>query len=142
VPPPGSRVAGCVACGRTTFAGEDSRLPLCERCALDPDERVRDRETGDLLVVAATRDRRADEVEIEAADCTVAAYPTNREYDPGEPVIEATYPGGERRYAYPLSRLDPRVGVGRVRSVGTMGSRPSAGQTTLVDGRNGLERAG
>jgi hypothetical protein len=142
VPPPGSRVAGCVACGRATFAGEDRRVPLCVRGALDPDERVRDRETGDLLVVAATRDRRADEVEIEAADCTVAAYPTNREYDPGEPVVEATYPGGERRYAYPLSRLDPRVGVGRVRSVGTMGSRPSAGQTTLVDGRNGLERAG
>jgi hypothetical protein len=142
VPPPGSRVAGCVACGRETFAPEGRRLPLCERCALDPGERVRDRETRDLLVVSGTTDCRADEVEIEAADCTVAAYPTNQEYDPGEPVVEATYPSGERRYAYPLSRLDPRVGVGRGRSVGPPESRLPAGQATLSDGRSELEPAG
>jgi hypothetical protein len=85
---------------------------------------------------------RADEVEIAAAGCTVAAYPTNQEYDPGEPVVEATYPSGERRYAYPLSRLDPRVGVGRGRSVGPPESRLPAGQATLSDGRSELEPAG
>ncbi|HET7325437.1 MAG TPA: SWIM zinc finger family protein, partial [Halococcus sp.] len=64
VPPPGFRAADCLDCGRETFVSEDIRLPLCEYCGFDSGERVRDRETGDLLTVVRTTDRRADEVEI------------------------------------------------------------------------------
>ena len=113
VPPPGSRAADCLACGRTTFVPETVRLPLCEFCTYRPGERVRDRETGDYLVVAGVVDRRADEVEIRNLDTTVAAHPTNRAYDPGEPVVEVTYPGSDRRYSFPRSRLVRRPLDGR-----------------------------
>ena len=115
VPPPGFRTADCLACGRETFVPEESRLPLCPYCAFDPGERVRDRETGDLLTVVRTTDCRADEVEIRATDSTVAAHPTNRAYDPAEPVVEAVYPGSDRRYSFPRSRLvrRPRATAGR-----------------------------
>lgn len=105
VPPPGFRATDCLACGRETFVPEDTRLPLCSHCEFDPGERVRDRETGDLLTVVRTTDHRADEVEIEAVNSTVAAYPTNRAYEPGEPVVEAVYPGSDRHYSFPRSRL-------------------------------------
>lgn len=105
VPPPGFRVADCLDCGRETFVPEKRQLPLCAYCALEYGERVRDRETGDLLTVVRTTDRRADEVEIRATGSTVAAHPTNRAYDPAEPVVEAVYPGSERRYSFPRSRL-------------------------------------
>ena len=108
VPPPGFRATDCLACGRAAFVPEETRLPLCPSCAFDPDERVRDRETGDLLTVVRTTDRRADEVEIDGLAYTVAAHPTNRAYDPGEPVVEAVYPGSDRRYSFPHSRLVSR----------------------------------
>jgi hypothetical protein len=111
VPPPGLRAADCLACGREAFVSEDTRLPLCDFCAFDPGERVRDRETGDLLIVVRTTDRRADEVEIEALDSTVAAHPTNRAYDPAEPVVEAVYPGSDHHYSFPRSRLVRRPQV-------------------------------
>jgi hypothetical protein len=105
VPPPGFRTANCLACGRGTFVPENARLPLCPYCEFDAGERVRDRETGDLLTVVHTTDRRAAEVEIETLDSTVAAHPTNRAYDPGEPVVEAVYPGSDNHYSFPRSRL-------------------------------------
>ncbi|WP_049900666.1 hypothetical protein [Halococcus agarilyticus] len=105
VPPPGFRAADCLACGRETFVPDAIRLPLCPTCGFEPGDRVRDRETGDLLTVVAVADRRADEVEIEALDATVAAHPSNRAYDPAEPVVEAVYPGSEQRYSFPRSRL-------------------------------------
>jgi ribosomal protein L37E len=108
VPQPGFRAADCLVCGREAFVPESTRLPLCEFCGFAPGERVRDRETGDLLVVSHTIDRRADEREIEALDVTVASHPTNRTYDPGEPVVEAVYPGGEQSYSFPRSRLARR----------------------------------
>lgn len=113
VPPPGLRAADCLACGREAFVPEDTRLPLCDFCVFDSGERVRDRETGDLLTVVRTTDRRADEVEIEALDSTVAAHSTNRAYDPAEPVVEAVYPGSEQWYSFPRSRLvrKPRTAV-------------------------------
>lgn len=111
VPPPGSRTAVCLACSRETFVAEDRRLPLCSYCGFAPGERVRDRETGHVLTVVRVVDRRADEVDIRATDSTVAAHPTNRAYDPAEPVVEAVYPGSDRRYSFPRSRLvrRPRV---------------------------------
>jgi ribosomal protein L37E len=105
VPKPGFRAADCLVCGRETFVPEATRLPLCEFCGFAPGERVRDRETGDLLVVSQTTDHRADEVAIDALDVTVASHPTNRSYDPGEPVVEAVYPGGDHPYSFPRSRL-------------------------------------
>lgn len=119
VPAPGRRAAECLACGREAFVAETRRLPLCHACGFDAGERVRDRETGDVLVVVDVTDRRADEVEIEALDSTVAAHPTNRAYDPAEPVVEAVYPGSERRYSFPRSRL---VGRPRTASVGDASS--------------------
>lgn len=122
VPAPGSRAADCLACGRETFVREDTRLPLCEYCTYRPDERVRDRETGDYLVVVGTVDRRADEVRIETLDTTVAAHPTNRAYDPGEPVVEVTYPGSDRHYSFPRSRLVRRpLATGNETSAAAMG---------------------
>jgi hypothetical protein len=105
VPPPGSRTADCLACGRETVVPDATALPLCPVCGFDSGERVRDRETGDLLTVVDVTDHRADEVEIEALDSTVTAHPTNCAYDPAEPVVEAVYPESDRRYSFPRSRL-------------------------------------
>lgn len=112
VPAPGKRAATCDACGTPTFVPETAEPPaLCAACFLEPGDRVVDRETGDSLVVAAVTNRRADETPIEAADCTVAEYPTNRAYPSDDLVVEAVYAGDAgrnaqpRRYAFPLSRL-------------------------------------
>ncbi|MEF8872001.1 MAG: SWIM zinc finger family protein [Haloarculaceae archaeon] len=111
VPPPGKRRADCAACGAEAFVPEASRPPaLCEACELDPGDVVLDRETGDRLVVVAVTDRRADEVTIEAADTTVADYPTNDGYPTDDLVVEVRYlpdaaSGHARTYLFPLSRL-------------------------------------
>lgn len=112
VPAPGARATDCVVCGVETFVAEDAEAPfLCSACALEPGERVVDRETGDALIVSRVTDRRADEVWIEAADCTVAEYPTNQRYPSDDLVVEAVYAGDAarheepRRYAFPYSRL-------------------------------------
>lgn len=115
VPPPGKTWAVCDACGTETFVAEDAAAPhLCANCHLEPGDVVVDRETGDRLVVQAVTDRRADEVHIEAADTTVADYPTNEGYPADDLVVEASYLGDlgsqrtrERRYSFPLSRLEP-----------------------------------
>ncbi len=119
LPKPGFRAADCCVYGREAFVPESARLPLCEHCSFAPGERVRDRETGDLLVVSRTTDHRADEVDIETLDATVASHPTNRAYDPCEPVVEAVYPGGDQPYSFPRSRL-----ARRPRSVTTADSAP------------------
>lgn len=112
VPPPGRVRARCDACGTETLVPEDAAPPhLCAACRLTPGDVVRDRETGDRLVVARVTDRRADEYAIPDADTTVAAYPTNDGYPDDDLVVEAVYlgslgRGAPRRYAFPLSRLD------------------------------------
>lgn len=121
VPPPGFRALDCLSCGREVFVHENTRLPICEFCAFDFGERVRDRETGDLLTVVRTTDRRADETEISELDSTVAAHPTNRAYDPGEPVVVAVYPGSDKQYSFPRSRL-----VRRPQTATTASTNPSA----------------
>lgn len=117
VAPPGQVRAACDACGAETFVPEDAPTPhLCGRCALEPGAVVLDRETGDRLVVARVTDLRADEAKIDAADCTVAAYPTNDGYPADDLVVEATYLGdGDRRYALPRSRLRRTDDAERVR---------------------------
>jgi len=112
VPPPGKTWATCDACGMDTFVDRDADPPhLCGNCGLAPGDVVRDRETGDRLVVERVLDRRADEVDIPAAATTVADYPTNGGYPDDELVVEGTYPAERARredprvYSFPHSRL-------------------------------------
>ncbi len=114
VPPPGKREGQCAACGHDRFLPETGPA-LCDDCRFDPGDVARDRETGDLVVVARPTDERADEWVIEGTDRTVASYDTNEGYPPDDPVIEVVYPfSGNRqqalselkRYAFPHSRLD------------------------------------
>jgi len=113
VAPPGKQRATCDACGTVTFVDEDARAPhLCERCRLVPGDVVRDRETGDRLVVVRVTDERASERVVEATGETVAAYDTNAGYPDDDLVVEATYltdavrSDDPRRYAFPRSRLE------------------------------------
>jgi len=92
VPPPGRRWATCAACGVETTVPRDAEPPhLCPACHLEPGDVVFDRETDDRLVVQAVTDRRADEVTVDAADTTVADYPTNDGYPTDDLVVEASY---------------------------------------------------
>ncbi|MHB9287284.1 SWIM zinc finger family protein [Halobacteriales archaeon Cl-PHB] len=94
VPPPGKRAA------------------VCPACQFDPGEVVRDRETGDRLVVRRVTDRRTDETVIPAADTTVADYPTNEGYPADDLVVRAVDAGDLARtneprvYAFPHSCLE------------------------------------
>lgn len=121
VPPPGRREAECAECDRSFFAEEDAPDPVyCAECTLRTGEAVIDRETGDLVIVVRSTDRRAEEVPVPGTDHAVADHPTNEGYDPGEPVVEAVYPlpaGIEpddvaarhlRRYSFPRRRLTRR----------------------------------
>jgi hypothetical protein len=116
LPPPGKRRGECAACGRTRNLPE-SGPALCSDCWFEAGEPVRDRETGDLLVVAAVTDTPADEYVIEATDRTVAEHATNDGYPTDDPVVEAVYPFSgdreapleeQRRYAFPHSRVARR----------------------------------
>lgn len=127
VPAPGRRAVTCMACGSEAFVRE-SDPAVCDRCRLPPGTTVRDRETGDLLVVVETTGERADEVYVPArgdtldayseGETTVADYPNNDHYPRSDPVVRAVYPFSgdaetpfdERpQYSFPLSRLDPDV---------------------------------
>ncbi|WP_424001477.1 SWIM zinc finger family protein [Haloarcula salina] len=113
IAPPGKQRATCDACGAVTFVAEDAAPPhLCERCRLTPGDVVRDRETGDRLVVGHVTDERASERVVEATGETVATYDTNAGYPADDLVVEATYLSDAirsedpRRYAFPHSRLE------------------------------------
>jgi hypothetical protein len=115
VPPPGKRAVACDVCGTDTFVAETADPPhLCAACHLEPGDRVVDRETGDWLIVSAVTDRRAEDVWIDSADCTVAEYPTNRGYPDDDLVVEVVYAGDAARtdrpraYAFPITRLQRR----------------------------------
>ncbi len=116
VPPPGRRLADCAVCRRESFV-PDSGPPVCSDCRLERGDIATDRETGETVVVYRTIDETADERFLEAADCTVAEYPTNDGYPASDPVVEVVYPfsGGadadlddRPRYAFPRSRLAAR----------------------------------
>jgi len=112
VPAPGEREAACGACGERFFAPEHAPSPVyCESCTLAVGDLVRDRNTGDLLVVAETLAARADELRIDGT--TVAAYPGNEPYPESDAIVEAVYPpragrnpDSVRRYRFPRSRLE------------------------------------
>lgn len=121
VPPPGKLAVGCAVCGEELFVNErevDEGSHYCEAHTLRPGAIVRDRETGDRLLVVSVSDRRADHVRIGESAYSVATYPNNRSYDPTDPVVGAVYPqsvemtdrGPEpdalRVYSFPRSRLE------------------------------------
>jgi len=121
VPQPGQRRADCADCGRPFFVAEDQEDPVyCAQCTLQPGEYVIDRETGDLVVVVRTTDRRAGEVTVPGTDHSIAEHPTNGGYGPDEPLVEVLYPlpvGVEpdeirarhlKRYSFPRRRLTRR----------------------------------
>lgn len=121
IAPPGKREAVCAQCGTRTFVDEDALPALCSDCELTPGDFVRDRETGDPLIVAEVIPKRAEAVGIPGTDYSVATYPTNSRYAATDVVVEAVYlsatdeSGDERpRYAFPISRLErlPRSGNG------------------------------
>lgn len=122
VPPPGKLIRPCAVCGSDVFAPENDEGPfLCPDHDLQVGDAVVDRETGDLLIVVDVTGRRADQVVIGDDGVTVADYPTNRNYDPRNPVVEVLYPlpasvrrtgikpHHVRRYSFPLSRLERKV---------------------------------
>ena len=109
VPPPGKRRGTCLACGEDGFVPVEGPA-LCPACELEPGDVVRDRETGEGLVVEQVRPERADEVAVPAAETTVADYPTNEGYPDDDPVVEAVYLRAWRDadpqvYRFPHSRL-------------------------------------
>jgi hypothetical protein len=109
VPPPGKRRGTCIACGEDAFVPTEGPA-LCPACAFEPGDVVRDRETGDRLVVRRVRAERADEVSVPGTGTTVADYPTNAGYPADDPVVEAVYlrrwrDDDPRVYRFPHSRL-------------------------------------
>jgi hypothetical protein len=111
VPPPGQRTAACAVCGGRTFVPTAFRGPaLCSAHDHRAGDLVRDRETGDRLIVVAATGERADRVETEEGRL-VADYGTNAAYGVHEPVFRAVYldalrrDGDVTRYAFPASRL-------------------------------------
>ncbi|WP_227353352.1 SWIM zinc finger family protein [Haladaptatus salinisoli] len=118
-PPPGKEAVECARCDSVVFVDERKadETHFCDYCELQSGDAVVDRATGDLLIVVRMTDRRADEVEVPDKDCTIAEYPTNREYPADDPVVEVLYPIPSglrpeqlkehhlRRYSFPRSRL-------------------------------------
>jgi hypothetical protein len=114
VPPPDERTAVCAVCGRRTFVPTAATGPaLCDRHAVPPGSTVRDRETGDRLLVVGPPGDRADHVETDEGRL-VADYPSNADYGRHEPVVVAVYvdalcrDGHAKTYAFPASRLRRR----------------------------------
>ena len=119
VPPPGQVAVECAICGTELFADDSEDGPhYCSIHALRPGAFVRDRETGDRLLVVDISDRRADQVRIGESAYSVATYPNNRGYDPNDVVVGAVYPQSVemtergpdpnelRVYSFPRSRLE------------------------------------
>jgi hypothetical protein len=145
VPPPGKVAVECRDCSRRLFvdnAEAESGPHYCPEHRVAPGDAVRDRETGRRLVVVTPPGGRADEVSIPEADATVAEYPTNRGYDPGDPVVGAVYPGGRvtesgvhpgelKVYAFPRSRLQR---IGPVPERDGIGSERAAPGDSSVNG--------
>ncbi|WP_440766635.1 SWIM zinc finger family protein [Natronorubrum sp. DTA7] len=118
-PPPGEVAVPCHDCGTAVFVDEDvaDAPAYCDEHAIWPGSAVRDRETGDRLTVVDVSDLRADAVQIGAADCSVADYATNENYEPDVPVVGAVYPhatvatngvipGSLKVYVFPRTRLE------------------------------------
>ena len=114
VPPPGKRWGHCTACNTEMVVSYEADEPaLCSACLLEPGDVVRDRETGNRLVVIEVTPHRADEVDIPATETTVSEHPTNEGYPADDLVVEVIYAADVARrddpvrYSFPLSRLEP-----------------------------------
>ncbi|ADJ13803.1 zinc finger SWIM domain protein [Halalkalicoccus jeotgali B3] len=119
-PPPGRLAVECAVCGAELFVPEDEtdRPHYCPLDRLEAGAFVRDRETGDRLLVVSVSDRRADHTAVGNSAYSVATYPNNREYDPADRVVGAVYPQSVsmteagpdpdalRVYSFPHSRLE------------------------------------
>ncbi len=113
LPAPGRLPGDCAACSRERYLPEDGP-GLCNDCWFDRDDTVRDRETGDLVVVVRVTDTPASEWTVAGAGRTVADYETNGGYPADDPVVEVIYPFAAprqefdelQRYAFPHSRLE------------------------------------
>lgn len=119
-PPPGQLVVRCTVCSEELFVPEEStdRPQYCVAHRLEPGAFVRDRETGDRLLVVSISERRADRTKVGKSAYSVATYPNNRSYDPADRVVGAVYPqsvsmresGPEPDslgvYSFPHSRLE------------------------------------
>ena len=118
VPAPDERVAVCAVCGGEAFVPRDADgSQLCARHGFESGDIVRDRETGDRLVVVAVTTERADTYRTDEGR-TVDAYDSNAEYGAHEPVVEVAYVESIRpdrgvdeatRYGFPASRLTRRT---------------------------------
>lgn len=119
VPGPDERDATCPSCEAQIHVTASVPDPVyCPACTLTPGEPVRDRETGDVMIVVRSTDRRANQVAVPGTDHTVAAHPGNEAYDPADPVVEVIYPlpaglepedvvqRAPRRYSFPRARLE------------------------------------
>lgn len=119
VPGPAERETTCAHCDTTLHVPTTEADPVyCGGCTLSPGEPVRDRERGDVLIVVRSTDRRATQVAVPGTAHSVAAHPSNDEYDPADRVVEAMYPlpaglspeaveaRQVRRYSFPRSRLE------------------------------------
>jgi ribosomal protein L37AE/L43A len=135
LPAPDQRSVQCAVCGTEIFVSRDAAGPFqCADCALSRGETVLDRETGQLLVVTDSLDRRADEVEVAGGDWTVATYPTNWWYTGDQPVVAAIFAGDAartddpRRYLFPRSRLErrPDLHAPSARQIALSGNGPHA----------------
>lgn len=114
VPAPHERVGVCAVCGVETFVPLDARgSHLCDRHDHHPGTIVRDRETGERLVIVTVTDERSDSYET-GEGRLVSEYETNAAYGSHEPVIEAAYLGSlspdqsvseAQTYGFPASRL-------------------------------------
>jgi hypothetical protein len=123
--PPGYLPVECAICGEGSFVPEENtdRPHYCPAHTLSPGAFVRDRETGDRLLVVAVSDRQADQMRIGQSAYSVATYPNNREYDPTDHVVGAVYPqsvamtdsGPEpdslKVYSFPRARLERLSGT-------------------------------
>ncbi|WP_122088127.1 SWIM zinc finger family protein [Halalkalicoccus subterraneus] len=119
-PPPGQLAVDCAACEEELFVPEASadRPQYCVAHRLEPGAFVRDRETGDRLLVVSVSNRRADRTNVGQSAYSVATYPNNRSYDPADRVVGAVYsqsvsmtdsgpdPDSLRVYTFPRSRLE------------------------------------
>jgi hypothetical protein len=115
-PAPDQRVGACAVCGWPVLVPlRDAGPHLCPDHQRRPGSLVRDRETGDLLVVVGTTGERADEHRTDGGRL-VADYATNADYGGQEPAIRAVYLDAldastrlvdASRYAFPASRLVP-----------------------------------
>jgi hypothetical protein len=118
VAPPSHVASTCASCGGFALVPPGASEPhLCATHAFAVGDRVRDRETGEVVVVMAVSAERADAVTVPGRDVTVAEYETNAAYPASDPVVAAVYPSvrvtGDgarpeslRVYSFPLSRLE------------------------------------